>query len=191
MEQVKVSKIKANPNNPRIIRDDKFEKLKKSIQDFPEMLELRPIVVDNDYVVLGGNMRLKAIKDLGIKEVTVVKADSLTEEQKKEFIVKDNVGFGEWDFDALQEWDNDKLKDWGFEAPKMDLDENYFDTTSSGNAIEKNTPSTTDNDYSTFELIMLHENKLTLLDTLNKIKSEFLFEKQEEALMELIRKYNL
>jgi hypothetical protein len=118
-EQVKVSKIKANPNNPRIIRDEKFEKLKKSIQDFPEMLELRPIVVDNDYVVLGGNMRLKAIKDLGIKEVTVVKADSLTEEQKKEFIVKDNVGFGEWDFDALQEWDSLKLEEWGLDVPQF------------------------------------------------------------------------
>jgi hypothetical protein len=118
-EQVKVSKIKANPNNPRIIRDEKFEKLKKSIQDFPEMLELRPIVVDNDYVVLGGNMRLKAIKDLGIKEVTVVKADSLTEEQKKEFIVKDNVGFGEWDFEALQEWDSVKLEEWALDTPEL------------------------------------------------------------------------
>jgi hypothetical protein len=115
-QQVKISKVKGNPNNPRIIKNDKFKKLVKSIQEFPEMLKLRPIVVDEDFMVLGGNMRLKASKDAGLKEVWIEVAEGLTEEQKKEFIVKDNVGFGEWDWDVLaNEWDNIKLEDWGLE----------------------------------------------------------------------------
>jgi DNA modification methylase len=117
-EKVKISEIHANKNNPRIIKDDKFRKLVKSIQDFPQMLELRPIVVDEDNIVLGGNMRLKACKEAGLKEVYIVKADNLTEEQKHEFIVKDNVGFGEWDWDSLaNEWDESELNDWGLDVP--------------------------------------------------------------------------
>lgn len=117
-EKVKISEIHANKNNPRIIKDDKFRKLVKSIQDFPQMLEIRPIVVDEDNIVLGGNMRLKACKEAGLKEVYIVKADNLTEEQKQEFIVKDNVGFGEWDWDSLaNEWDVEKLDEWGLDLP--------------------------------------------------------------------------
>ena len=115
---VKITEIKSNPNNPRIIKDDKFKKLVKSIQEFPQMLKLRPIVVNKDMVVLGGNMRLKACKEAGLKEVHILKADELTDEQQKEFIVKDNVGFGEWDWDILaNEWDTDKLEDWGLDLP--------------------------------------------------------------------------
>lgn len=114
---VKVKDLKANPNNPRYIRDEKFEKLKKSIQDFPEMLNLRPVVVDDDMMVLGGNMRLKALTELGIDEVEVIKAKDLTEEQKAEFIIKDNVGFGDWDWDMLaNEWDNTQLGEWGLDV---------------------------------------------------------------------------
>jgi hypothetical protein len=117
-EKVKISEIHANKNNPRIIKDDKFGKLVKSIQDFPQMLEIRPIVVDENNIVLGGNMRLKACKEAGLKEVYIVKADNLTEEQKQEFIVKDNVGFGEWDWDSLaNEWDVEKLEEWGLDLP--------------------------------------------------------------------------
>jgi len=116
-QQVKISKVKGNPNNPRIIKNDKFKKLVKSIQEFPEMLKLRPIVVDEDMMVLGGNMRLKASKDAGLKEVWVEVAEGLNEEQKKEFIVKDNVGFGEWEWDMLaNEWDSSKLEDWGLDV---------------------------------------------------------------------------
>tara|TARA_R110002094_G_scaffold212148_1_gene182653 strand:- start:970 stop:1590 length:621 start_codon:yes stop_codon:yes gene_type:complete len=115
-QQVKISKVKGNPNNPRIIKNDKFKKLVTSIKEFPEMLKLRPIVVDEDFMVLGGNMRLRASKEAGLKEVWIEVAEGLTEEQKKEFIVKDNVGFGEWDWDVLaNEWDNIKLEDWGLE----------------------------------------------------------------------------
>tara|TARA_R100000734_G_C3299451_1_gene90263 strand:+ start:76 stop:804 length:729 start_codon:yes stop_codon:yes gene_type:complete len=116
-QQVKISQVKGNPNNPRIIKNDKFKKLVKSIQEFPEMLKLRPIVVDEDMIVLGGNMRLKASKDAGLKEVWVEIAEGLTDEQKKEFIVKDNVGFGEWEWDMLaNEWDSVQLTEWGLDV---------------------------------------------------------------------------
>ena len=116
-QQVKISKVKGNPSNPRIIKNDKFKKLVKSIQEFPEMLKLRPIVVDEDMMVLGGNMRLKASKDAGLKEVWIEVAEGLTEDQKKEFIVKDNVGFGEWEWDMLaNEWDSSKLTEWGLDV---------------------------------------------------------------------------
>jgi DNA modification methylase len=123
MEKVKISAIKSNPDNPRIIKDDKFKKLVKSIKSFPQMLELRPIVVNNDMVVLGGNMRLKACKEAGLKEVPIIKASELTAEQEKEFIVKDNVGFGEWDWDILaNEWDTDLLEEWGLEGFPFDTE---------------------------------------------------------------------
>jgi len=127
-QQVKISKVKGNPNNPRIIKNDKFKKLVKSIQEFPEMLKLRPIVVDEDMMVLGGNMRLKASKGAGLKEVWIEVAEGLTEEQKKEFIVKDNVGFGEWEWDMLaNEWDSVQLAEWG-----LDVWENEDDKVTEG-----------------------------------------------------------
>ena len=116
MELVKITKVIPNENNPRFIKDNKFKKLVQSIKDFPEMLKLRPIVVNKDMVVLGGNMRLKACAEAGLKEVYILKADNLTEQQEREFIVKDNVGFGEWDWDILaNEWDTDLLEDWGLD----------------------------------------------------------------------------
>lgn len=119
IEVVKISNVKANPNNPRLIKDDKFKKLVQSIKDFPKMLELRPIVVNDDMVVLGGNMRLKACKEVGLKEVPIIKASELTEDQQREFIVKDNVGFGEWDWDMIaNEWDIEQLTEWGLDLPK-------------------------------------------------------------------------
>ena len=121
--EVKVGEIKANPNNPRIIKDDKFNKLVKSIQEFPEMLKLRPIVVNDDMVVLGGNMRLKACKEAGLKLIPIIKASLLTEEQQKEFIVKDNVGYGEWDWDDLaNNWDEEQLTDWGLDIPNFEAE---------------------------------------------------------------------
>ncbi|MCA9001594.1 MAG: ParB N-terminal domain-containing protein, partial [Planctomycetes bacterium] len=117
-------KLKANPANPRVLRDDKFLRLRKSIEGFPDMLRKRPIVAvtdaDGKYMVLGGNMRLRACQDLKLKKVPVILADEWTEEQRREFIIKDNVGFGEWDWDALaNEWDADKLTEWGLDLPKQ------------------------------------------------------------------------
>lgn len=125
MQWVKLTQVKANPNNPRVIRDEKFAKLKQSIIDFPEMLEKRPLVcftdADGKFVVLGGNMRLKALSDIGAKEIPIILADEWTEEQRAQFLIKDNVGFGEWDWNTLaNEWDADKLTEWGLDLPPMD-----------------------------------------------------------------------
>jgi hypothetical protein len=120
MESVKtkISEIKLNPNNPRLIKDDKFIKLVQSIKDFPEMLDIRPIVVNQDMVILGGNMRFKACKEAGLKEVPIIVADNLTEEQQREFLIKDNTSGGEWDFEMLaNEWDVEQLEDWGLDVP--------------------------------------------------------------------------
>jgi len=123
IQNVPINTVKANPNNPRIIKDDKFAKLVKSINEFPQMLNLRPIVVNDDMVVLGGNMRLKACKEAGLKEIPIIKASELTEQQQKEFIVKDNVGYGEWDWnDLANNWDADQLQDWGLDIPGFDAE---------------------------------------------------------------------
>ena len=125
--KVKLSTIKSNPNNPRLIKDAKFEKLKKSISEFPKMMELRPMVVNADNVILGGNMRFKALKDLGYKEVPeewIKRAEDLTDEEARRFIIADNVGFGEHDFDILaNEWDVQELEDWGLEGFPFEIEE--------------------------------------------------------------------
>lgn len=138
MKRIPISQVIPNPTNPRIIKDEKFKKLVKSIEEFPQMLELRPIVVDGNMVVLGGNMRLKACIAAGLKEVPIIIADQLTDAQKGEFIIKDNVGFGEWDWDLLaNEWDVEALTDWGLELP--------FDNTPAQEA--------TDDDYEIPEVV--------------------------------------
>jgi site-specific DNA-methyltransferase (adenine-specific) len=140
---MKLSEIKPNPNNPRLIKDDKFKKLVKSLESFPEMMEKRPIVcvtdVDGKLYPLGGNMRLKALKELKYNDVPdswVTMADEWTEEQRREFLIKDNVGFGEWDFEVLaNEWDSEQLEDWGLDLPSFEADKHLeaeddnFDTT--------------------------------------------------------------
>jgi hypothetical protein len=125
-ETISLNEIKNNPNNPRLVKDDKFKKLVKSIKEFPEMLKIRPIVVNKDMIVLGGNMRLKACKEAGLKEVPIIRAENLTEEQQREFIIKDNVGFGEWDWDLLaNEWDAIQLGEWGLDVWQPDEDVDY------------------------------------------------------------------
>jgi DNA modification methylase len=118
MERVDIKQVRPNPDNPRFIKGNKFEKLVKSIKEFPQMLDLRPIVVNQDMIVLGGNMRLKACEEAGLKEVPIIFADNLTPEQEKEFIIKDNSSFGEWDWDLLaNEWSTEQLIDWGMDIP--------------------------------------------------------------------------
>jgi hypothetical protein len=119
IKKVKITEVISNPNNPRLIKDEKFKKLVKSIQDFPDMLNVRPIVVNKDMVVLGGNMRLKAIKEAGHTEVAIEIVD-WTEEQEKQFIIKDNVGYGEWDWEDLaNNWDTEELIEWGLDIPDI------------------------------------------------------------------------
>ena len=144
---MKLKTIKPNKANPRVIRDAKFEKLKNSIRDFPAMMALRPIVVDETNTVLGGNMRLKALQDLGYTEIPddwVKKADELTEEEKKRFIVADNVGFGEWDWEALaNEWDTGQLEEWGVDVPKI----NEYHQEDEGEEFDKSNFSHTADSY--------------------------------------------
>ena len=131
IEKINIKKIFSNPNNPRIIKDFKFKKLVKSIKEFPEMLELRPIIVNQEGGIIGGNMRYKACKEVGLKEVYIIKAKDLSDKQIKEFIIKDNVGFGEWDWDIIANgWDTQEIEDWGvdltfFEKKEDELDEQY------------------------------------------------------------------
>lgn len=155
MIKVKISEVKPNPKNPRVIRDGKFQKLVKSIQEFPDMLNKRPLIVftdvDGKYCVLGGNMRLKALNELKYKEIPVILADEWTEEQKSEFLIKDNVGFGEWDWDSLaNEWDAEKLDNWGVDVPIFNNDE--FNTTIGSESIHKSS------DY--IALITIKENDI-------------------------------
>lgn len=125
--KVKIKDIKANPNNPRVIRDEQFKKLVKSIQEFPEMLSVRKLVCTPDMIVLGGNMRLKALQSAGIKEVDVEIVD-WDEQKQKEFIIKDNVSFGEWNHEQLaNEWDAIELQEWGLELPVNSVAENEID----------------------------------------------------------------
>jgi len=135
METVKISEVKLNPNNPRLIKDDKFLKLVQSIKDFPEMLNIRPIVVNKDMIILGGNMRYKACKEAGLKEIPIIITD-LSEEKQREFLIKDNTSGGEWDWEVLaNEWDSEQLEDWGLDVPEfgadevLEAEEDDFDTT--------------------------------------------------------------
>lgn len=117
---VKLTDIKVNPNNPRLIKDYKFKQLVQSIKDFPEMLNIRPIVVNKDMIILGGNMRYKACKEAGLKEIPIIVAD-LPEDKQREFLIKDNVSGGEWDWDILaNEWDAEQLSDWGLDVPTFE-----------------------------------------------------------------------
>ena len=152
---MKINEIKLNKSNPRIIKDYKFEKLKKSISEFPKMLELRPMVIDNNNVVLGGNMRLTALKDLGYKEIPdnwVKRASELTDEEKQRFVIADNVGFGDWDWDILaNEWDSELIADWGLDVPsfeEVNLDD-FFEENNEQDKENKNKIilEYTENDY--------------------------------------------
>jgi DNA modification methylase len=123
MEKLNIAAIKPNEENPRFITDSKFKKLVKSIKDFPEMLEARPLVIDEDNVVLGGNMRLKALKAAGVFEIPVKRVEGWTAKQKKEFIIKDNLGYGEWDWElAANGWNAEQLEDWGLEIPSFEIE---------------------------------------------------------------------
>jgi DNA modification methylase len=137
IETIAISKIKLNPNNPRLIKDDKFTKLVQSIKDFPEMLNIRPIVVNDDMIILGGNMRFKACKEAGLKEVPIIKASGLSAEKQREFLIKDNISGGEWDWTLLQEWDALELENWGLDLPadfetELEAEEDEFDVPEGG-----------------------------------------------------------
>jgi hypothetical protein len=158
---VDIKTVKPNPSNPRHIKDHKFTQLVKSIRHFPEMLQLRPIVVDADNIVLGGNMRLKACIEAGLKEVPIIVASELTEEQQKEFIIKDNVGFGEWDWEQLaNEWEIEQLSDWGLDLP-IEMEDTEIE------AVEDNyqAPDTIETDIVIGDLFEIGEHRLLCGDS--------------------------
>jgi len=199
IEVLKISAIKPNENNPRTIRDEKYLKLLTSIKDFPDMLQLRPIVLNKDYVVIGGNMRLKACKEAGLSEVPVIIAKGLTPEQEREFAIKDNVSNGDWNWQALLEgWDSTELVNWGFdsysfstvetvfgnfkEEDETDIDESTYEVSYTDE------PKITDNGYVRFEIVLKEEDKKFLSSLINKVKkSESLT--NAEALMHIARGY--
>jgi hypothetical protein len=125
MKRVPIGTIKNNPNNPRVIKDDKFKKLVQSIKDLPEMAEVRPVVVNTDMVVLGGNMRLKAMREAGWKDVPIHVVD-WDEDKQRQFIIKDNLSGGEWDWEMLaNQWDELELQEWGLDVWKAPAEVDY------------------------------------------------------------------
>jgi len=126
IEKVDILSIRKNPDNPRVMNKQKFRKLIESIKEFPQMLKLRPIVVNSDGLILGGNKRYTACLELNHKQVYIIKAEDLTDDQIKQFIIKDNVGFGDWDWDILaNSWDTKQLQDWGMDVWNPSLDEEF------------------------------------------------------------------
>jgi|TARA_R110000803_G_scaffold197734_3_gene261347 hypothetical protein len=183
-----LSKITPNEDNPRIIKDNKFNKLVASIKEFPEMLDYRPLILDDNHIILGGNMRYKACVEAGLTEIPCQLVFGWTDEQKKQFIIKDNVSFGDWEWDILaNEWDSVELGSWGMDVWK-NTDDNFFNLDEAA-IDDKAPPKLSDNDYSSFELVMLHENKLKFIEVLAKIKEENNVEKLEDAIMILINKH--
>ena len=160
IEYVPIWKVKNNPNNPRLVKDDKFKKLVKSIQEFPEMLDKRPIIVNEDMIVLGGNMRLKACNEAGLKEVPII-VTNWTEEQQRQFIIKDNLGYGEWDWNMIaNEWDENELNEWGLDIPD-------FDGTVELDAVEDDydVPDTIETDIVIGDLFEIGEHRLLCGDS--------------------------
>jgi hypothetical protein len=193
VKKVKISEIKTNPKNPRLIKDDKFKKLVKSIQEFPQMLELRPIVVDENNIVLGGNMRLKACIEVGLKEVYIVQAADLTEEQKNQFIVKDNVGFGEWDWDVLaNEWEAVKLEEWGLDVWQLNMDNDFEDAediitnNEKYDHVDDIAVNYLNSDVKKFEIYINHEDYDTVVTKINSIKKNNNIENNSDAIVWLI-----
>ena len=186
IEKLKISDVKANPNNPRIIKDDKFKKLVQSIKDFPQMLELRPIVVNDDMIVLGGNMRLKACKEAGLKLVPVIKASDLTPEQQAEFIVKDNVGFGEWDYELLlNAYDSADLEAWGVDLPE--LPENEIEAKEDDYEI----PDELETDIVLGDLFEIGEHRLLCGDSTKKEQWEIVMDQREADMVMTDPPYNV
>jgi hypothetical protein len=210
--EIDINKVFENPKNPRFIRTPKFEDLKTSITEFPEMLKIRPIATDENFVALGGNMRLKAAKELGHKKVWIVVLSDLTAKQQEEFMIKDNQSYGQWDFDVLvDDFDKNDLTNWGFDSwafenleketpnkppekpttkPKKEVDDDYDDN------VDKSNLSKTAESYlnSAIRQIVLAFDNETHTQTLEKLKAiglKYDIEKDNSAVvLKLIEFYN-
>ena len=194
IEKVKIGQVKPNEANPRVIRDDKFRKLVESIKGFPEMLKIRPIVVDENMIVLGGNMRLRACKEAGLKDVFIIRANDLTGAQKAEFVIKDNSSSGEWDWDMLaNEWNVTDLDNWALDVWKIALDneevtEDDDVTTNNEKFMHVNDIAVDyfNNDMKKFEIFVHQEKYDQVLNKLNDIKKSQLHETNSDAIVWLI-----
>ena len=186
-KKVKITEVKVNPNNPRLIKDDKFKKLVRSIKDFPEMLNIRPIVVNSDMIVLGGNMRLKACKEAGLKEVPIIVADNLTEEQQREFLVKDNTSGGEWDWDMIaNEWDAGQLGNWGLDFWQPD-ERNWNDVENKKDSDELE--GYLNRETGILKLSFLQEQYKEVIKKLDKIQAEQAAKDHSETFLLMLEKY--
>ena len=162
MEKLNIAAIKPNEENPRFITDAKFKKLVKSIKDFPEMLEARPLVIDEDNVVLGGNMRLKALRSAGVIDVPVQKVIGWSEQQKREFVIKDNLSYGEWDWEILaNQWNNEQLDEWGMDIPQIELEDDDQEAVDDG----YQEPEVLEVDVKEGDLIEIGDHKLLCGDS--------------------------
>lgn len=177
-KMMNINAIKSNPDNPRLIKDANFDRLVKSIKDAPWMLDIRPIVVDENMTILGGNMRYEACLKAGLKEVPIINASNLSEEQKKEFIIKDNLGYGEWDFEILcNQWDCDLLNDWGLEIPDFGAENLTIEEDDAAIEEPKNT------DIVLGDLIEIGCHRLICGDSTNPDHVKKLLESSEPYLM--------
>jgi hypothetical protein len=193
IEKVKIGQVKPNEANPRVIRDDKFRKLVESIKGFPEMLKIRPIVVDENMIVLGGNMRLRACKEAGLKDVFIIRANDLTETQKAEFVIKDNASSGEWDWDMLaNEWNVTDLDNWALDVWKISLDD---EVTESEDIITNNenfqhvddiAVDYLNGDMKKFEIFVDQQDYDEVLTKLNALKKREELETNSDAIVWLI-----
>ena len=177
IENINIKEIKQNSNNPRVIKDYKFKKLVRSIQNFPEMLDLRPIVVNEDKVVLGGNMRLRACQEAGLEEVPIIIAKDLNEAKQKEFVVKDNLNYGEWDWDMLaNEFDLMELDTYG-----LDLNPTLFN-----DKDEESIKGVTDEKFNDYTIYFTNEQELDIwYEFLKKIRNDF--NEQENVSARILR----
>ena len=194
MEIVKISAIKANSKNPRIIKDEKFKKLVQSIREFPQMLEKRPLVcftdVDGKYVVLGGNMRLKAAIEVDLKQLPILLADDWTQEQRDEFLIKDNVGFGEWDWDQLaNEWDPEKLNEWNVGVWQSDnlSNENIYNGQNPDLELDKFLNSELKRMFFVYD----NETYLKVVNWFNELQEKHNLENHSQVILKLIENENI
>lgn len=193
MKKVDVKDLVPNDKNPRLIKEHKFKKLVESIKEFPEMLELRPIVVDDANVILGGNMRFRAAQEAGIKKVPVIVATDMSEEQRKQFIIKDNQSYGEWDWDLLaDEWEQGDLISWGFESYNFGAPTDFLDIDDETEPSEAppapEKPKITDDGYVRYEIVLLEQDKQKVVETLAEVRKEHDVT-LAEALMIIIQAY--
>ena len=189
-EIVKISDVKINPNNPRLIKDDKFAKLVQSIKDLPQMLDIRPIVVNSDMVVLGGNMRLKACKEAGLKQVPIIIADNLTEDQQREFLIKDNVSGGEWDWQMLaNDWHTEQLNDWGLEVWHNDEMSNLNEY--EGLDAESKLDKFLNSELKRMFLVYDNETFENVIDWFNKQQEKHELENHSQVILKLMENENV